>query len=362
MKKKTRRKFLNLDFSRRVAAGLVVLLLGVQGSVSFAASREFSLTIEEVRIKVAPDLEYKVFAFNGQVPGPLLHVEEGDDVTVQLTNNTSLPHTIHWHGVNQINSWKMDGVPGVTQKNVEPGDVFTYKFKVDRPGSLWYHCHVNVNEHVGIRGMWGPLVVEAKNPLPIEKTVTKQVVMMLSSWESEHADTYGQGSIPGEVSDYFSVNAKSFPASQPIRVKKGDVVRLRIYGAGGETHNMHLHGHDMLVTHKDGYALPAPYYADTISLGGGERYDAIVKMENPGLFIFHDHVDKQVTARGKHPGGPITVVEYEGVEKEPWYVWKELNYDPNFYYSESLNKGYGQFNHPDFSGVPLAAERKRRNR
>jgi FtsP/CotA-like multicopper oxidase with cupredoxin domain len=328
---------------------------------AWAEEREFNLTIEEIVIRVAPDLEYKVFGFNGQVPGPLLHVKEGDDLTVHVTNNTTLPHTIHWHGINQIGSWRQDGVPGVTQKNIEPGDVYTYKFKVDRPGSLWYHCHVNVNEHVGIRGMWGPLIVDAKDPLPIEKTVTKEVIMMLSSWESENALAYGEGSMPGEISDYFSVNAKSFPASQPIRVKKGDVVRLRIYGAGGETHNMHPHGHDMLITHKDGYPLPQPYYVDTISVGPGERYDAILKMENPGLFIFHDHVDKQVTARGKHPGGPITIFEYDGVEKDTWYAWKEISYDANFYYSDSLKKGYGLFNHPNFAGVPVATTRKRRN-
>lgn len=339
---------------------LVVAVLVLWGHGAQADEREFSLTIDEVVIRVAPDLDYKVFGFNGQVPGPLLHVKEGDDLTVHVTNNTTLPHTIHWHGINQINSWRNDGVPGVTQKNIEPGDMFTYKFKVDRPGSLWYHCHVNVNEHVGIRGMWGPLVVDAKHPLDIEKTVTKDVIMMMSSWESAHSAAYGEGSIPGEVSDYFSVNARSFPASQPIRVKKGDVLRLRIYGAGGETHNMHLHGHDMLVTHKDGYALPAPYYADTISVGGGERYDAIVRMENPGLFIFHDHVDKQVTARGKYPGGPITVVEYDGVERDTWYAWNGLNYDANFFYSESLKQGYGLFNHVNFAGMPVSTNRKRR--
>jgi FtsP/CotA-like multicopper oxidase with cupredoxin domain len=326
----------------------------------FAAEREFNLTIEEVTIRVAADLEYKVFAFNGQVPGPLLHVQEGDDLKVNVINNTALPHTIHWHGINQIGTWKNDGVPGVTQSNIEPGDMFSYKFKVDRPGSLWYHCHVNVNEHVGIRGMWGPLIVDAKNPLPIEKTVTKDVIMMMSGWERAHASSYGEGSIPGDVTDYFSVNARSFPGTQPIRVKKGDVVRVRFYGAGGETHSMHLHGHDMLVTHKDGYALPAPYYVDTVRVGPGERYDAIVEMNNPGLFIFHDHVDKQVTAGGKYPGGPINVIEYDNVEQDATYIWKGKEYDPNFYYSESLAKGYGMFTHANFSGVPATATRKRR--
>ena len=64
------------------------------------------------------------------------------------------------------------------------GDAFTYNFNADRPGSLWYHCHVNVWEHVALRGMWGPLIVDPKKPSALDKTVTKDVIMMMSAWES----------------------------------------------------------------------------------------------------------------------------------------------------------------------------------
>ena len=352
-----RHSTINSAFTAFIMAA-VLLLPGV----GWAESREFNLTIEEVKIHVAPNLDYKVFAFNGQVPGPLIHVKEGDDVTVHVTNNTTLPHTIHWHGVDQINNWQMDGVPMVTQEAIQPGDTFTYKFKADRPGTLWYHCHVNVNEHVGIRGMWGPLIIDPKDPLAIEKTVTKNVIMMLSSWESDHADKYGEGGTPFDIDDVFSVNGKAFPLSQPIRVKKGDVVRLRFIGAGDEIHAMHLHGHDMLITHKDGYPLSSPYYADTVLIGPGERYDAIVKMNNPGLFMFHDHVDKHVTTRGKFPGGPMTTVEYDGIVKPDWYEWKDKDkeYDPNFFYSESMAKPYGMYDSAGFKGTPVETTQRHR--
>ncbi|MDT8383470.1 MAG: multicopper oxidase domain-containing protein [Gammaproteobacteria bacterium] len=318
------------------------------------------MTIEEVTVKVAPSLDYKVFGFNGQVPGPLIHVQEGDDVIVNVMNNTSMPHTIHWHGIHQKGSWRSDGVPGVTQKQIEAGESYVYRFKAERIGTLWYHCHVNVNEHVGVRGMWGPLIVDPKNPLPIEKRVTKDVIMMMSTWESSVADKYGEGGTPMDVADYFSVNGKSFPLTQPLRIKKGDVVRIRFFGAGGAVHSMHSHGHDMLVTHKDGLPLDNPYYADTVLLGPGERYDVIIEADNPGRFIFHDHVDAHVTAGGKHPGGPITIIEYDGVEMDDWYVWKDKQYDPNFFYSESLKKGYGMFDHSGFKGK--AASRGLRGR
>lgn len=341
-------------------AGVIFSVLGALPSFAWAEAREFNMTIEEVTIEVAPGFVNKVFAFNGQVPGPMIHVKQGDDVTVHVTNNTTLPHTMHWHGVNQIGSWHNDGVPGVTQDAIQPGDTFTYKFTVDRPGSLWYHCHVNVWEHVATRGMWGPLVIDPKNPSDLEKKVTKDAILMMNTWESAYANSYGKGGAPQDISDYFSVNAKSFPYTQPIRVKKGDVLRLRFYGAGDEFHEMHLHGHDMLITHKDGYPLDHPYYVDTISVGPGERYDAIVEMKNPGLFIMHDHVDKHMTNNGAMLGGPVTVIEYEGIKFDTFYAWKDKVYDPNYFYSESLKQGYGLFNNTAFQGQPIEQTRRHR--
>jgi FtsP/CotA-like multicopper oxidase with cupredoxin domain len=342
---------------RKIPLFFLILLLPTLG---WAAQREFNLTIEEVTIDVAPGFSSKVFAFNGQVPGPLIHVMEDDDVTVHLTNNTTLPHTIHWHGINQTGSWKNDGVPGITQEAVQPGETFTYKFKADRPGTLWYHCHVNVWEHVALRGMWGPLIVDPKNPSDLEKKVTKDVIMMLSSWESPYANMYGKGGTPQDVSDYFSVNGKSFPMTQPIRVKKGDVMRLRFIGAGDETHQMHLHGHDMLIVAKDGYPLAQPYYVDTVPVGPGERFDAIVQMNNPGRFVMHDHVDKHMSNNGASMGGPMTVIEYDGIPMESWYEWKDKVYDPNFFYSESMKQGYGLFNSVPFMGKLIEQGRRRR--
>lgn len=339
---------------------IFIFLFAMLPALAWAAQREFNLTIDEVSIEVAPGFTSKVFAFNGQVPGPLIHVKEGDDVTVHVANNTSLPHTIHWHGINQVGTWHMDGVPDVTQDAIQPGESFVYKFNAGRPGTLWYHCHVNVWEHVAIRGMWGPLIIDPKTPSALEKKVTKDAILMLSTWESPYANEYGKGGTPQDVADYFSVNAKSFPTTQPIRVKKGDVLRMRFIGAGDGTHLMHMHGHDMLITHKDGYPLASPYYVDTVPVGPGERYDVIVEMKNPGYFVMHDHVDKHMSSNGASMGGPMLVFEYEGIKADKWYVWKNKAYDPNFYYSESLAQGYGLFNSAPFMGKPIEQERRRR--
>jgi FtsP/CotA-like multicopper oxidase with cupredoxin domain len=345
----------------RILGSVALLGFAAIPSLAQAEAREFNLTIDEMKIKVAPDLDYQVFAFNGQVPGPLIHVKEGDDVTVHVSNNTTLPHTIHWHGQYQRNNWQMDGVPGVTQKAIEPGETFTYKFKAEKTGSTWYHCHVNVSEHVGIRGMWGPLIVDPAKPSALEQKVTKDVIMMLSSWDSQYAEKLGSGGSPMDVPNYFSMNGKAFPLTQPIKVKQGDVVRLRMFGAGAEIHSIHTHGHDMLITHKDGRALPAPYYVDTILIGPGERYDAIMEMDNPGLWMVHDHVDPQVTNTGKHGGGVMTAIVYDGIKPlfpdDPHAAPAE--YDPDFYYSESMKKSYGMHDNVRFKGAPLQTEGRR---
>lgn len=328
----------------------VLLALGT----AHAENREFDMTIEDTNVTLVGKTTFHTFAFDGQVPGPLIHVKEGDKVTVNVTNLTTLTHTIHWHGLLQTNTWKNDGVPNITQKAIEPGDTYTYTFVAEPAGTMWYHCHVNVNEHVVLRGMWGPLIIDRKVPTTLEKKVTKDFVMMLNDWSSKWAQKPGYGGGPGDVYDYFTINGKSFPEDQPIRVKKGDFVRLRLIGAGELIHSIHLHGHVFTVAFKDGHPLPEPYQADTILIGPGERYDIMFKANNPGRWIIHDHVDTHTMNGTKPVGGMMTVVEYESVPRnEKWYVWKGKKYKYNFYYEESLRKGYGIFDNKIFKGVPV---------
>ncbi len=340
----------------------VLFCLGALGMGSAQAElRKFNLTVEEVELEIAPGFKSKVWAYNGQVPGPLLRVKEGDDVEITLTNNSTLNHTVHWHGIHQKGTWRSDGVPGVTQLSVEPGESYVYRFKADRIGSLWYHCHVNVPEHVGLRGMWGPLIVDPKDPLPIEKEVTKEAILMFSGWNSEVAMTFGKGGEPGEVLDYFSINGKSFPLTQPLRVKEGDVVRLRLYGATLPV-AFHTHGHDMLVTHQDGLPLDTPYWADVVDIPSGGRLDVIVRMNNPGIWINHDHIEQHISNKGKAPGGAALIIEYEGVEKDDWYVWKNKEYQSDFYLSDTLKKGYGLFDNELFKGDEIKVQRRKKKK
>ncbi len=323
-------------------------------TASWAEKRTFDMTIEDTKITLVDKQQFHTFAFNGQVPGPLIHVKEGDEVTVNVNNLTTLPHTIHWHGLLQKGTWQMDGVPDITQAAIKPGDTFTYKWVAEPSGTMWYHCHVNVNEHAAMRGMFGPLIIDPKKPVPIEKKVTKDYILMLSDWSSKWAFKPGYGGVPGDVWDYFTINGKSFPDTQPIRISKGDIVRIRLIGAGELTHSIHIHGHVFLVAFKDGRPLSSPYYADTIAVNPGERYDLILTADNPGRWMVHDHVDSHTMNGDKPMGGLMTTIEYNEISRnDPFYVWKDKQFVPDFYYEESLKKPYGGHDSAAFKGQAI---------
>lgn len=329
-----------------------LMFIGLFTSVAaHAAKRDFEMNIEDTRITLVEKQQYHTFAFAGQVPGPLFYVDEGDEITVNVNNMTALPHTIHWHGMLQRGTWRQDGVPDVTQEGIKPGESYTYKFIAEPSGTMWYHCHVNVNEHVALRGMWGPFIVRPKKPTALEKKVTKDFILMLSDWDSKYANKPGFGGLPGDKFDYFTINGRSFPDTQPIRISKGDVVRLRLIGAGDLVHSIHLHGHFFQIAFKDGFPLPNPIHADTVLVGPGERYDIIFTADNPGRWMIHDHVDTH-TMNGDRPhGGIMTVVEYTEIKHDDaWYPWKNKKFQPNFYYEESLKKGPGIYTDDVFKG------------
>lgn len=333
-----------------VLLGMSAVLLSATG---WAEEHSFDLTIEDVQITLVNNQVFHAFAFNGQVPGPLIHVKEGDAVTVNVMNLTALPHTIHWHGLLQRGTWRSDGVPDVTQPAIQPGETFTYHFIAEPSGTMWYHCHVNVNEHVAIRGMWGPLIIDPQEPTPIEKRVTKDFILMLTGWSSKWALKPGEGGIPGDVFDYFTINGKAHPEEQSIRVRKGDVIRLRLIGAGELTHSIHPHGHISKIAFKDGRPLATPIEADTVLLGPGERYDLIIEADNPGRWMIHDHVDSHTMNGTKPMGGIMTIIEYEEIAAEDeWYMGKHRKVVPDFYYEESLKKPYGMYENPAFKGQP----------
>lgn len=231
----------------------------------------FHLTVSKIQWEVSPGKKVEAYAYNGQVPGPTIHVTEGDKVRVIVKNEMDQSTSVHWHGLLLDN--KQDGVTFLNQDPITKGSTYTYNFIATNSGTQMYHSHHNSTEQV-TKGLYGALIVDPKDKaLANNYPVTQDMVMML-----------GDGTLG------FTLNGKEFPATEPIKVKKGESIRIRYINAGQLVHTMHLHGLTQEVVAKDGYDLTSPYKADTVLVGPGERYDVIVKGDNPGVWAFHCHV------------------------------------------------------------------------
>lgn len=230
----------------------------------------FNITTTEGKWNIAPDQEVDAMMYNGMAPGPELRVTEGDKVRVVCKNDMKSQSTsIHFHGVLAPN--KMDGVPYITQDPIKPGTSFNYEFTARNPGTHMYHSHHNAAEQV-TRGLMGAFIIEPKDKSQ-EPKVDAEYSMLLN-------DT-GIG---------LTINGKSFPYTQPIIAKQGQTIRIRYMNEGLLIHPFHLHGLPQQVIAKDGWKLPTPYTCDTLNIAPGERYDVIVKCDEPGVWAYHCHI------------------------------------------------------------------------
>ena len=229
----------------------------------------FDLTAKEIQWEVEPGKRVKAWAYNGQVPGPQIRVREGDRVRIVLKNELPESTVIHFHGLEVPND--QDGVPFMTQPPIKPGETYTYEFTVPNAGSHMYHSHHNAAAQVML-GLLGAFVVEPKKPKPIERADI-DYVMILN--DGPHG---------------YTLNGKSFPATEPIIATRGQRIRIRYMNEGMMIHPMHLHGMHMTVIAKDGWDQPAPWKCDTLNIAPGERWDVIVTCNNPGTWAFHCHI------------------------------------------------------------------------
>jgi FtsP/CotA-like multicopper oxidase with cupredoxin domain len=229
----------------------------------------FELTARPTKWETEPGKFVTAWAYNDQVPGPQLRVTEGDRVRVVIKNELPESTAVHFHGV--VLPIAQDGVPFITQPPVKPGESFTYEFVARNPGSHMYHSHINAAKQVG-SGLLGAFIIEPRRPRAVEK-VDVDYVMVLN--DGVHG---------------YTLNGKGFPATEPIKAKLGQRVRVRFMNEGMMIHPMHLHGMPMTVIDKDGWPQPAPWKCDTLNIAPGERWDVVIECDNPGVWAFHCHI------------------------------------------------------------------------
>ncbi len=222
-------------------------------------TKEFHLTAAITPWEVSPGKVVDAWTYNGMVPAPAIRVEVGDKVRVVLDNQLPLGTDIHWHGVKVPNA--MDGVAPITQPLVEPGTTFTYEFEATEPAIAMYHAHAHGHLQVP-NGLFGTFII-GDTPLPAGQTISG--VEIPDDIEIAHE-------IPMVLNDAgvigLTLNAKSFPATEPYVGKVGDWVVVHYFNEGMQAHPMHQHQFPQLVFAKDGIPL------DRSLLGGHHQHRA----------------------------------------------------------------------------------------
>ncbi|HEV8339978.1 MAG TPA: copper oxidase [bacterium] len=246
----------------------------------------FELTARQIQWEVEPGVMRPALAYNGQVPGPTIRVTEGDRVRVVIRNEMSESTAIHFHGLITPNN--MDGVPYITQPPVKPGQTFTYEFVARPAGTHMYHSHHGDDQIT--RGLLGAFVVQPRTRDP-EPAVSQDVILVVND---------------GPLG--YTINGKSFPATQPIVLKLGQRLRIRYMNEGQIIHPMHLHGLPGQVIAKDGRRLSQPYMADTVNVAPGERYDVLVTATEPGVWALHCHILSHAESREGMQGMVTAVI------------------------------------------------------
>ncbi len=277
-------------------------------------TRTFDLAISETSWELVPGVTTQAVAVNGTVPGPTIRVQEGDAVVVNVKNNLPEATSIHWHGVHVPND--QDGVAGVTQDPIAAGATYTYRFTASHAGTFMYHAHGPKSREQIDRGLYAPFIIDPAGPDPIAADVEQ--VLAIGNW-MVGTDMASMGAMSMDY-NYYTINGKSYPATAPISVRQGQLVRLRIINPSQTLHPMHLHGLDMAVVAKDGEALPQPQRITTLDVAPGDTYDVVVLASTPGTWLFHCHDLHHVTNNGEEPGGlivPIVVTASGGTTAAP---------------------------------------------
>ncbi len=257
----------------------------------------FHLVAEEVEHEFAPGMKSRCWGYNGRVHGPVIEAVEGDHVRIYVTNRLDVATSVHWHGILLPNG--MDGVAGLTQRNIEPGETFLYEFTLRQHGTFMYHSHHDEMTQMAM-GMMGMFVVHPRTP-PTDAP-ERDFVYLIGTWALEPGSYRVD---PNEMSDFnvLTLNGKVFPATSPMVVRTGQRVRIRIGNLSAMDHHpMHIHGHKFAVVATDGGEVPAsarhPETTVLVPTGSTRTVDFVA--DAPGDWAFHCHMTHHVMTQMGH--------------------------------------------------------------
>jgi FtsP/CotA-like multicopper oxidase with cupredoxin domain len=294
---------------------------------------DFTLQIAPMMVELAPQVVISTIAYSNKVPGPLLRMREGQRVAVEVVNDTDVPEYVHWHGLfvpSDVDGAEEEGTPPVP-----PHGRRRYQFVAKPAGSRWYHSHTEamMDLHRGsYTGQFGFLMIDSANDPGL---YDQEVFLALREWEpflsTMDPDEQQAGpndpmpekpAIPDqrpnglEVSaPLYSINDKMLGAGDPLRVQSGERVLMHLLNASAsQIHRVALPAHKFQVIALDGNPVPTPQLVSVIEIAPGERVDAIVEMNQPGVWILGEPRD---VARQSGMG---IVVEYANQQQRATWL------------------------------------------
>ena len=246
--------------------------------------KTFRLVAEPVKREFAPGMTVNCWGYNGQTPGPTIEAVEGDRVRIYLTNHLPEPTSMHWHGVIIPNG--MDGVAGLTQPHVQPGETYVYEFELKQNGTQMYHPHSDEMVQMAM-GMQGFFIIHPKSR---PEKIDRDFCIFLQEW---FVDPGSFTPNPMVMTDFnlFTFNSKVYPGTAPLIIRRGDRVRIRLANLSMDNHPIHFHGHRAMIVGTDAgpIAPGAQWPAVTIDVPPGSTRDFEFVADNPGDWPLHCH-------------------------------------------------------------------------
>jgi len=245
----------------------------------------FHLIAEPAKREFAPGMIVNCWGYNGSTPGPTIEAVEGDRVRILVTNRLPEHTTIHWHGIFLPNG--MDGVGGLTQPHIEPGETYVYEFTLRQNGTFMYHPHADEMLQAAV-GMMGMFIIHPRTPR--QPAVDRDFCFMLHAWDIE-PDTYIAKPATMTEFNMWTFNSRVFPGIDPLVVRKGDRVRIRIANMSMHDHPIHIHGFNYTVTETEGGQVPksAQFPEATVNVAVGAIRAMEFVADEPGDWPLHCH-------------------------------------------------------------------------
>ncbi len=274
-------------------------------------AKQFHLVAEPVKREFAPGMTVNCWGYNRQSPGPMIECVEGDRVRILITNKLPERTSVHWHGVLLPNG--MDGVAGLTQPHILPGETYAYDFTLRQHGTLMYHPHSDEMVQMAM-GMMGFFIVHPRQESP---RIDRDFAIVLHEWFVPPGAATPN---PNVMSDFnlFTFNGRVWPGTAPLVARTGDRVRVRLGNLSMDNHPIHLHGFRFQVTGSEGGPIPASarWSTTTVDVPVGTTRDIELVADAPGDWIFHCHKSHHTMNTMSHDVPNMMGVRQAGVEEK----------------------------------------------